>query len=100
MSKLPTIAEQLEASGVSRRSFLQLCSMLMVSAPVGLALTSKNSILQVAEAIGKAKRPSVIWLHFQDCTGCTETLRYLWAPRALQADGRQKRRLRLRSSVT
>jgi hydrogenase small subunit len=74
MSKHPTIAEHLEASGVSRRSFLQLCSILMATAPMGLALTGKNSLLQVAEAIGKTKRPSVIWLHFQDCTGCTETL--------------------------
>lgn len=74
MSKHPTIAEHLEATGVSRRSFVQLCGMLMVSAPVGLALTGKNSVLQMAEAIGKTKRPSVIWLHFQDCTGCTETL--------------------------
>ncbi len=67
MSKHPTIAEHLEASGVSRRSFLQLCSVLMATAPVGLALTGKGSVLQVAEAIGKTKRPSVIWLHFQDC---------------------------------
>ncbi len=74
MSKHQTIAEQLEAAGVSRRNFVQLCGMLMVSAPVGLALTSKKSVLQVAETIGKAKRPSVIWLHFQDCTGCSETL--------------------------
>lgn len=80
MSKHPTIAEHLEASGVSRRSFLQLCSTLMVTAPVGLALTSKSSVLQVAEAIGKTKRPSVIWLHFQDCTGCTETLLRTSAP--------------------
>jgi hydrogenase small subunit len=74
MSKHPTIAEHLKASGVSRRSFLQLCSTLMVTAPVGLALTGKKSVLQMAAAIGKTKRPSVIWLHFQDCTGCTETL--------------------------
>ena len=80
MSKHPTIAEHLEASGVSRRSFLQLCGMLMASAPVGLALTGKGSVLQVAEAIGKTKRPSVIWLHFQDCTGCTETLLRTSAP--------------------
>jgi hydrogenase small subunit len=85
MSKHPTIAERtiaehLEASGVSRRSFLQLCGMLMAAAPMGLALTSKGSVLQVAEAIGKAKRPSVIWLHFQDCTGCTETLLRTSAP--------------------
>jgi hydrogenase small subunit len=69
-----TIAEHLKACGVSRRNFIQLCGTLMVSAPVGLALTSKKSVLQVAAAIGKTKRPSVIWLHFQDCTGCSETL--------------------------
>ena len=80
MSKHLTIAENLEASGVSRRSFLQLCSVLMATAPFGLALTGKKSLLQVAEAIGKSKRPSVIWLHFQDCTGCTETLLRTSAP--------------------
>jgi len=82
MSKNPTIAEHLQASGVSRRSFLQLCGMLMVSAPVGLAITGNKSVLQVAETIGKTKRPSVIWLHFQDCTGCTETLLRTSAPDA------------------
>ncbi len=46
----------------------------MATAPVGLALTSKKSLAQVAAAIAKTRRPSVIWLHFQDCTGCTETL--------------------------
>ena len=80
MSKHPTIAEHLKASGVSRRSFLQLCGMLMATAPAGLALTSKSSVLQVAAAIGKTKRPSVIWMHFQDCTGCTETLLRTSAP--------------------
>ena len=29
---------------------------------------------EVAARIGKVIRPPVIWLHFQDCTGCTETL--------------------------
>ncbi len=80
MSKQLTIAEHLKASGVSRRSFLQLCSVLMATAPVGLALTGKKTVLQIADAIGKTKRPSVIWLHFQDCTGCTETLLRTSAP--------------------
>jgi hydrogenase small subunit len=80
MSKHPTIAEHLEATGVSRRNFVQLCSMLMATAPMGLALTSKKSVFEVAAAIGKSKRPSVIWLHFQDCTGCTETLLRTSAP--------------------
>src|SRR5450631_854244 len=80
MSNHPTIEEHLKATGVSRRSFVQLCSMLMATAPVGLALTSKKSVFEVAAAIGKTKRPSVIWLHFQDCTGCTETLLRTSAP--------------------
>ncbi len=80
MSKHPTIAEHLEASRVSRRNFLQLCSVLMVTAPAGLALTSKRSVFELAAAIGKTRRPSVIWLHFQDCTGCTETLLRTSAP--------------------
>jgi len=80
MAKNDTIAEHLEASGVSRRSFVQLCGMLMVSAPAGLALTSKKSVLQIAQAVGKTRRPSVIWLHFQECTGCSETLLRTTAP--------------------
>jgi len=69
-----TIAQHLQDCGVSRRSFLQLCTALMVTAPVGLTLTEKANAWQVAQQIGKARRPSVIWLHFQDCTGCSETL--------------------------
>src|SRR5271166_6171987 len=75
-----SIAAHLKKSGVSRRSFLQLCSTLIVAAPVGLSLTSRATAAQVAKIIGKTKRPSVIWLHFQDCTGCTETLLRTSAP--------------------
>lgn len=70
----PTIGEHLKRCGTSRRDFLTLCSMLMVTAPVGLALTDKKSVTKIAESIAKTRRPSVIWLHFQDCTGCSETL--------------------------
>src|SRR5579871_4058584 len=75
-----TIAAHLRKSGVSRRSFLELCSKLMVAAPIGLSLTSHRTAAQVAKLVGKARRPSVIWLHFQDCTGCTETLLRTSAP--------------------
>ncbi len=46
----------------------------MVTAPMGLALASKMSAAEVARAVGRSKRPSVIWLHLQECTGCSETL--------------------------
>src|ERR1700747_3412706 len=78
--KKETFAAHLKKSGVSRRSFLQLCSKLMVVAPVGLALTHKATAAQIAKIVGAARRPSVIWLHFQDCTGCTETLLRTSAP--------------------
>ena len=70
----PTISEHLERAGVSRRNFVQLCTTLMITAPIGLSITQKATAWEVAKVVGKAKRPSVIWLHFQDCTGCSETL--------------------------
>ena len=77
-----TIQSHLEAAGVSRRSFLRLCSVLVATAPVGMSLTKAASAAEVAAKVGKARRPSVIWLHFQDCTGCTETLLRTSAPDA------------------
>lgn len=75
-----TIGAHLRQVGVSRRSFLQLCTTLIATAPIGLSLTSTANAAEVAKAVGKARRPSVIWLHFQDCTGCTETLLRTSAP--------------------
>ena len=69
-----SIAARLERAGVSRRNFITFCGKLMVVAPVGLAITNHLSPELVAAEVGKAKRPSVIWLQMQDCTGCTETL--------------------------
>ena len=71
---LESIDERMLRCGVSRRAFLQFCSSLMVSAPFGLAITNKQTPEQVAHGLGKVTRPPVIWLAFQDCTGCTETL--------------------------
>jgi hydrogenase small subunit len=71
---LESIDDRLMQCGVSRRAFLQFCSSLMVAAPFGLPITDKKTPDEVAARIGKAIRPPVVWLHFQDCTGCTETL--------------------------
>jgi hydrogenase small subunit len=70
----PTIEQQLKRSGSSRRDFITFCGKLMVAAPFGLAITEYLSPEAVAAVIGGARRPSVIWLHMQDCTGCTESL--------------------------
>ncbi|PIE69286.1 MAG: Ni/Fe hydrogenase [Deltaproteobacteria bacterium] len=54
---------------VSRRSFIKGCSM--AAAALGL---SEAMVPKLVEAASSAERPPVIWLHFQECTGCTETL--------------------------
>jgi hydrogenase small subunit len=69
-----TIAEQLKLSGVNRRDFMTFCGKLMVAAPFGLGITNYLSVDAVAQEVASIKRPSVIWLHMQECTGCTETL--------------------------
>ena len=57
-------------SEISRRDFMKFCGI--VAASMGLPLSAG---LQMAEAATKAKRrPPVIWLHGQECTGCTESL--------------------------
>lgn len=71
---MSTIAQRLEQTGTSRRDFITFCGKLMVAAPFGLAITDFLSPEAVAQVVGAARRPSVIWLHMQDCTGCTETL--------------------------
>ena len=71
---LETIDERMLRCGVSRRAFLQFCTSLMIAAPYGLAITDKKTPEDVANALGKVTRPPIIWLAFQDCTGCTETL--------------------------
>lgn len=69
-----TIGEQLKVAGIPRRDFLEFCTKLMIAAPIGLAITKEAWAGEVADQLAKVRRPSVVWLHFQDCTGCTETL--------------------------
>lgn len=58
----------LERRGLSRRDFLKWSSFM--AAALGLPPVFERS---VARAAALAPRVPVIWLHFQECTGCTET---------------------------
>ncbi|MFZ4790818.1 MAG: hydrogenase small subunit [Candidatus Competibacteraceae bacterium] len=62
----PTVLDSLTQQGVSRRSFLKFCaiSASMLALPVD----------KVVAALAATPMPSIIWLHFQECTGCTESL--------------------------
>src|SRR5579875_2296171 len=56
-------------AGVDRRDFLKIISM--AAASLGLPASAAT---KMTEAADKGLKPSVIWLHFQECTGCTESL--------------------------
>ncbi len=64
-----TIADRLRAEGISRRGFLKFCA-----STASLMALSPAMVPAIARALENARRPSVIWLSFQECTGCTESL--------------------------
>jgi [NiFe] hydrogenase small subunit len=62
--------EKLETYGISRRQFMKYCGFL--TATMGLSASLVND---VAEVFASSKqRPPVVWLHFGECTGCSEAL--------------------------
>ncbi|MBW2590064.1 MAG: hydrogenase small subunit, partial [Deltaproteobacteria bacterium] len=70
MEKEKQFYERLEKKGVSRRDFMKFCTFL--TATMGL---SSSFVPKVAEVFAAPKqRPPVIWLHFAECTGCSEAL--------------------------
>jgi hydrogenase small subunit len=69
MALVERIDDDLPARGVDRRDFIRICTM--AAAAVGL---SSTAAVRFAQAAARGLKPSVIWLHFQECTGCTESL--------------------------
>ena len=55
--------------GINRREFMKFCTATATA--MGL---SASAAPRIAAAVTSPKRPPVIWLHGQECTGCTETL--------------------------
>jgi hydrogenase small subunit len=64
-----TLAQHLERRGVSRRDFLAFCGNLCIVLGLGEAVAPS-----VARALQAIRRPSVIWLQLQECTGCVESV--------------------------
>jgi hydrogenase small subunit len=54
---------------VGRREFIKVVTA--AAAAIGL---SGSEAVRMVEAATLGLKPSVIWLHFQECTGCTESL--------------------------
>ncbi len=61
--------KRLERQGVSRRDFLKYCAMVAATMGMGPGFAE-----QVAMALTMPRRPSVVYLHNAECTGCSEAL--------------------------
>ena len=64
-----TLGEMLTERGVSRRSFLKFASYT-----ASIMALPPAAATAIADGLAAARRQSVIWLSFQECTGCTESI--------------------------
>ncbi|MEH7464147.1 hydrogenase small subunit [Bacillus thuringiensis] len=68
MKKQKTIYETAIDNGVTRRDFLKMCTVL--AAAIGLDFSKTDKVVKAMET---STRVPVVWLQFQDCTGCSES---------------------------
>jgi hydrogenase small subunit len=64
-----SLYQSLRSRGVSRRDFIKFCTTMAATLALPTTFASK-----IAEALEKAKKPTVVWLEFQDCCGDTESM--------------------------
>jgi len=74
-NKDDTVYEVLQKRGITRRGFLKLATY--TAAAIGLEYTQVGQV--IAQLESKPRLP-IIWLHFQDCTGCSEALTRSYDP--------------------
>ena len=60
---------ELARRGISRRRLIKFCSGML-----GMLALPERYLAQTVAAVGKAKKPVLVWLQFQDCTGCSESM--------------------------
>jgi hydrogenase small subunit len=63
------LKDSLVRHGVSRRDFLEYCGSLCVVLGMG-----RSEAPRMVRALLAPKRPAVIWLQLQECTGCVESV--------------------------
>jgi len=56
-------------TGVHRRDFMKFCGVVATALSLDITFVPK-----IAEALTSDNRPPVLWLHFAECTGCTESI--------------------------
>jgi len=66
--KRPTYFDEVMRKGYERRDFMKFCATM--AAYMGL---EASGVAQVTNALMNKSRVPVIWLHFQECTCCSES---------------------------
>jgi hydrogenase small subunit len=69
------LGELLRERGVSRRALLRYASVM-----ASLMALPPSAAAAMADGLARARRQAVIWLSFQECTGCTESLTRSFSP--------------------
>jgi len=64
-----TFSGALKTRGVSRRRFMEFCAAMAATLALPPSYAAK-----VADALGKVKKPVLVWLQFQDCAGNSEAI--------------------------
>jgi len=64
-----TLGEHLAERGIDRRDFLAFCAQMSAMLGLGTVATPR-----VAKALTQQKKPTVVWLQLQECTGCVESV--------------------------
>lgn len=67
--------KRLEEKGVSRRDFMKFCAAVATALGMG-----PGAAAEVAAALTAKKRPSVVYLHGAECTGCSEAVLRTYEP--------------------
>ncbi|MHB8252873.1 MAG: hydrogenase small subunit [Acidiferrobacter sp.] len=70
-----TISESFRNHGMSRRAFLKFCA-----ATASVLALSPVEAAEMTRRLAQAPRPNVIYLSYQECTGCLESLTRSFSP--------------------
>src|ERR1700729_4308994 len=69
LSSKSDVNTALRSQGYTRRQLIKFCS-----AALGTLAMPERYLAQTVKAVGKARKPIMVWLQFQDCTGCSESI--------------------------
>ena len=68
-----TLGEHMERRGVSRREFNKWCLKMISLMGVATVTGGISNAQEIADKMAALKRPVVVWLQLQECTGCLES---------------------------